>query len=180
MVAFCQVSSKAGSKQADGRPLAGSGERVPVAALEPRFGAGGRAGQPDPTSGPTRRGGGQGGRKQRRRETSFAPYGGSVNPAPQPAAATAPAACGWAGSHAETRAGVRGGRGRGGAAPSPEQQRPPHKGGGAAGGRVEGPAAEQWAGVWQSAGFQLAQPPQLPLPRPSSLPPGPPPSPPAG
>lgn len=104
MVAFCQVSSKAGSKQADGRPLAGSGERVPVAALEPRFGAGGRAGQPDPTSGPTRRGRGQGGRKQRRGEASFAPYGGSVNPAPQPAAAAAPAACGWAGSHAETRA----------------------------------------------------------------------------
>lgn len=64
------------------------------------------------------------------------------------------------------RAGVRGGRGRGGAAPSPGQQRPPHKGGGAAGGRVEGPAAEQWAGAWQSAGFQLAQPPQLPLPPP--------------
>lgn len=143
MVAFCQVSSKAGSKQADGRPLAGSGERVPVAALEPRFGAGGRAGQPDPTSGPTRRGRGQGGRKQRRGETSFAPYGDSVNPAPQPAAAAAPAACGWAGSHAEIRARGpwRAGPGRGGAvarATAPTAQR--RRGRGRAGGRPSGGA----------------------------------------
>ena len=178
MVAFCQVSSTAGSKQADGRPLAGSGGRVPVAAVEPRFGAGGRASQPDPTSGPTRRGG-QGGRKQRRGEPSFAPCDGPVNPAPHPAAAAAPSACGWAGSHGETKAREprRAGPGRGGAvarATAPTAQRRRGRG------RVGDPAAEQRAGVWQSAGLQLAPPPPLLLPRRSILPPEPPPSPPAG
>lgn len=55
MVAFCQVSSTAGSKQADGR-RAGSGGRVPEAAVEPQFRTGGRADQPDPASPADRRG----------------------------------------------------------------------------------------------------------------------------
>lgn len=68
MVAFCQVSSTAGSKQADAR-RAGAGGRVPEAAGEPRLGAGGRAGQPDPAGGPTRRVD-RGGRQHRRGEPS--------------------------------------------------------------------------------------------------------------
>nr|XP_023473618.1 uncharacterized protein LOC106781655 isoform X1 [Equus caballus] len=80
MVAFCQVSSTAGSKLADGRRRAGAGGRLPAAAVEPRLGAGGRAGQLDSASRPTRRGAGQGGRTHRRGEPSSAPCDGPRMP----------------------------------------------------------------------------------------------------
>lgn len=69
-------------------------------------------------------------------ERRVAPCGA---PRAQAAAAAAPADCGWADGRAGTRASR--GAGRGGAAPSPGQQRPPHKGGGATGRR--GP---RWGG----------------------------------
>lgn len=133
MVAFCQVSSTAGSKQADGRPWPGSGGRVPTSAVEPRFGAGGQAGQPDPASGPTRQEAARAGEST-----------GAESRASLPATAPGMPPRSWlrrrllrtaAGLAAAQRLGLgrRGGRGRGGAVPSPGQQRPPHKGGGAAG-----------------------------------------------
>lgn len=113
MVAFCQVSSTAGSKQADGRPgrgLVGGSLRRP---WEPGFGAGGRAGQPDPTSGPTRRGAGRA--KAQARRAELRSLRRPRNPAPRPAAAAAPADCGGAGGRAETWAQTprRGGAGAG-------------------------------------------------------------------
>lgn len=114
--------------------LAGSGGRVPAAAVEPRLGAGRWAGQPDPASGPTRPEARA--NESTSAERSFRSLRRPRKLSQRPAAAAATADCGWAGGGVETRAPAsRRGGAEVGAGPSPGQQGPPHKGGGASGPR---------------------------------------------
>lgn len=128
----------------------------PCGGQEPRLGAGGRAGQPNP---PAER------RDQRPGRTKARAQRGVWLPAAAPE--TRGAAGGGGGScrlqlgvrpRRDPGAGVAEGRGRGGAAPSPGQQRPPHKGGGATGGLGAARGLGSRSAAWRAVGSRPLRP----------------------